>query len=307
MPTKCLPNPPVASAANLQRSLQYYQEGVLNPEAWFEIVEGDYRQLLETVNWNRLFEGSPFPLQLLDIGCGTGKFPRMLRSRLRRETPIFYDFLDPSDFSLTMCRKALAPPYRPRHAIHATFEGATLPILPSGYDIVWAIQSLYCFNQDSLPETMNTIQKTLNPHRGTALLVLAKRDAFFHLLYERFNFLFGDRQSHSYVTAESVLQALSKIGMPTIVREIDCVHTIAVRDTVRLDQYLQQCVMDRRPTKSWRGHLFMRDFLDSFRHADVYRFPNPIWVILSAPSMARGDGRLRLRSYLEPVSTPLVA
>jgi hypothetical protein len=28
----------------LARSLRYYQKGVLNPEAWFSIVESDYKK-----------------------------------------------------------------------------------------------------------------------------------------------------------------------------------------------------------------------------------------------------------------------
>ena len=40
---------------NLQRSLQYYQKGVLQPEAWFRIVEQDYRQLIAAINWKEVF------------------------------------------------------------------------------------------------------------------------------------------------------------------------------------------------------------------------------------------------------------
>ena len=36
------PKQPVHS--NLVRSLRYYQKGVLNPDAWFSIVERDYKK-----------------------------------------------------------------------------------------------------------------------------------------------------------------------------------------------------------------------------------------------------------------------
>ncbi len=38
---------------NLQRSLQYYQKGVLQPEAWFRVVEHDYTQLIAAINWKK--------------------------------------------------------------------------------------------------------------------------------------------------------------------------------------------------------------------------------------------------------------
>jgi len=40
---------------NLPRSLQYYQKGVLQPEAWFRIVEHDYTQLIAAIDWQKVF------------------------------------------------------------------------------------------------------------------------------------------------------------------------------------------------------------------------------------------------------------
>ena len=63
---------PPALNTNLQRSLQYYQKGVLQPEAWFRIVQQDYTQLIEAINWKAVFQKQHADFQLLDIGCGTG-------------------------------------------------------------------------------------------------------------------------------------------------------------------------------------------------------------------------------------------
>ena len=59
--------------SNLQRSLQYYQKGVLQPEAWFRIVEHDYTQLIAAINWKEVFQKQRADFQLLDIGCGNGR------------------------------------------------------------------------------------------------------------------------------------------------------------------------------------------------------------------------------------------
>ena len=108
----------------------------------------------------------------------------MLRPQLKQNVTIDYDYLDPSPYSLSTCQRALQPPYQPRRAFQTTLEDAHLEAPPNGYDMVWAIQSLYCLDQKSLINSMNTIHQILNPHRGTSMIILAKRDAFFHQLYE---------------------------------------------------------------------------------------------------------------------------
>ena len=84
---------------NLYRSLQYYQKGVLQPEAWFRVVERDYTQLIAAINWARIFPEQNTDFQLLDIGCGTGRFPTMLQSHLPASIRIQYDYLDPLTLS----------------------------------------------------------------------------------------------------------------------------------------------------------------------------------------------------------------
>jgi hypothetical protein len=61
---------PSPSNSNLQRSLQYYQKGVLQAEAWFRIVEQDYTQLIAAINWQEMFPKQRADFQLLDVGCG---------------------------------------------------------------------------------------------------------------------------------------------------------------------------------------------------------------------------------------------
>ena len=159
---------------NETRSLQYYQESNQNATAWFGIMEADYSKLLEVMNWDLVFGKTSSPFQLLDIGCGTGKFPRMLRPQLRRDVKIIYDYLDPSPYSLTTCQQALHPPFEPRYALQTTFEEAQLDSPPNGYDMVWAIQSLYWLPHKFLNHAATTIHRILNPDRGTAMVIFGK-------------------------------------------------------------------------------------------------------------------------------------
>ena len=288
-------------------SLKSKHQGVFNADIWRTITTEDYTRVLSTINWDALFPKGAIPTQLLDVGCGTGTFPHMLRPQLPQDTPIFYDYLDPAHYCLSMCQQVLHAPYQPRRAFHSAIEDTPLLTYDTRYDIVWALQSLHGLKPRSLSKAIKTINEVLNPHRGTILIMLAKLDAFIPQIYERYTRLFSSQKTRHYLAAEPVLSALSNHAMPAIVREIDCTHIISIRDEYRLEQYLQQCIMDSQPPEGWRNHPQMRDFLESFRHVDVYRFPNPVWVMLGAPSQSGLSGRRRLLTYLEPISNQMVA
>jgi len=172
--------------ANLQRSLQYYQKGVLQPEAWFRIVKHDYTQLIAAINWPRIFPEQPVDFQLLDIGCGTGQFPKMLQPHLSSKISIQYDCLDPSHYCLATCQQALKPPFLLRHAWQTTLEHAQEVLIPETYDLAWGIQSLYCLEQANLATALTQLIQALHPSRGTACLVLAKHEAFFPQVHQIF-------------------------------------------------------------------------------------------------------------------------
>jgi len=295
-------SPPPSLNTNLQRSLQYYQKGVLQPEAWFSIVEQDYRQLIMAINWKEVFQKQRADFQLLDIGCGTGRFPKMLQPQLPSKLRIQYDYLDPSHYCLLTCQQSLKPPFLPRHAYQTTLEHAQEVLTPGTYDIIWAIQSLYCLEQPNLLTALQQLIQALHPSRGTACLVLAKRKAFFPQIHQIFFEHCAEQTPPPYLSAESVVTALEEIGAMSVVRELPCTHTISLREDRLLEQYLQQSVMDTMPLPKWRQYPRLREFLDTHRQDDAYQFPNPYWLILSIPASAGEPGKHRLQNYLSTVT-----
>ncbi len=295
---------PSHSHSNLQRSLQYYQKGVLQPEAWFRIVEQDYTQLIAAINWKEVFQKQQADFQLLDIGCGTGRFPKMLQSQLPATLRIQYDYLDPSHYCLATCQQALRKPFLPRHAYQTALEHAQDVLIPGTYDLAWSIQSLYCLEQTNLRTALKQLIQTLHPLRGTACLVLAKRKAFFTQVHQIFFEHCAEQTPPPYLSAESVVTALEELGAMSLVRELSCTHTISIREDRLLEQYLQQNVMDTMPLPKWRQHPRLREFLDAHRQDDAYQFPNPYWLILSMPSSSGKAGKHRLQNYLTSVTPP---
>ena len=275
---------------------------MLQPEAWFRIVERDYTQLIAAINWARIFPEQNTDFQLLDIGCGTGRFPTMLQSHLPASIRIQYDYLDPSHYCLATFQQALQAPFFARHGWQTTLEHAQDVLISGTYDFAWAIQSLYCLEHVNLNTALTQLMEALHPTRGTACLVLAKREAFFPQVHQMFFEHCIEQKPPPYLTAESVVTALKEMGVRSVIRELPCTHTISIREDRLLEQYLQQSVMDTMPLQKWRQHPRLRDFLDTHRHDDTFQFPNPYWLILSVPSSAGETGKHRLQSYLTSIT-----
>ena len=168
-----------------QLAADYYQEGVLDKDAWFRVADADYHALLEALDTERLFEQ---PSNLLDIGCGTGRFPTLLRPYLS-DIPITYDFLDPSAMSLELLRKSLKPPYQARHAIQLGVQSLAdwQQQAPFQYDLIWGIHALHFVEPADIPQVLQTIQRCLKPDTGIALGSFIAQDCFYIGIHDGMN------------------------------------------------------------------------------------------------------------------------
>jgi SAM-dependent methyltransferase len=270
-------------------------------------VERDYKKIVDAVKWDSLFSEQNSDYQILDIGCGTGQFPRMLQNLLPTTIHLHYDYLDPSQYCLSTCHQSLHQPFYSRNAWQTTLEHAEKLLLPGSYDVAWAIQSLCYLNHDSLPPSLARLIGALHPIRGTACIVLAKKEAFFSRVHHTFFPGSAFQTPPPYLWAESVATGLEKLGAFTVIREIPCIHSISIRHDRLLEQYLQQSVMDSTPLPTWMKQPRLRQLLESYRHDDAYHFTNPYWLIMCVPESAGTGGKIRLQSYLKSVTSHKLA
>ena len=138
------------------RSLSHWSEAKrAEMDAFYVLADEDYRQLALAAPWvDVLGERARPGWRLLDVACGSGRFPRAL---LRfagigdADLPALpVDLLDPSAFSVHEAAGHLAAPFVVgRHLL------TTLQDLPSdavGYDIVWATHALYAMPTEALSD-----------------------------------------------------------------------------------------------------------------------------------------------------------
>ncbi|MGB0911308.1 MAG: class I SAM-dependent methyltransferase [Nitrospirales bacterium] len=272
---------PSTSNLNLELSTQYYQQGTLEKDLWFRVATQDYTQLMQAIDFSALLSHFDSPIELLDVGCGTGKFPLMLAPHISAKVQIPYDYLDPSQHSLNELRKALSFPFIPRTAFQTTLESLKRSACPpQGYQVIWCLQSLYCLQREALHDVMEKLYSLLNPSTGIGLIYLASSASFYHRVYNLYNQEIHPNVRQPYVTAEEVAHSLETLHIPIQVKKLHFPHTISMTEEAVLKNYLNQCVFDAKAWEHSQRNLVVNQFLKEFRAGNGYQFPQQVWLIM---------------------------
>ena len=224
-----------------ERSLQHWSEsGRTGMDAFYALATEDYRQLALAADWPRLLSDQARDgWSLLDVACGSGKFPTALRSHtdLSKVPDVAYDLLDPSAFSVQEARGVLAPPFVARHELVTTLQD--LPTEHAGYDVVWATHALYALPPDELDLAAERFVAALAPG-GLGLVAQATAASHYLVFYEAFRA--GVREATPYTTAEQVRDALVRTG--TDVRDQRVTYRTGSEDRAVVEGFLQRCAFD---------------------------------------------------------------
>lgn len=229
------------------RSLAHWsEEGRAGMEAFYVLARKDYRVLAETLDWGRLLaerargDGS---LRLLDVACGSGKFPEALRryAALPGDLRVEYDLLDPSAFSIAEARSVLAPPFHP-----GAEHECSLQALPPGagpYNVVWATHALYALPPAELAEGIAAFLRAIAPG-GLGVIAHAAHDAHYLRFYRDFLDDFRGGEGTPYTSSEQILAELDRAGADTQSLRLDYDGVVASDDHATLEGYLQRCAFD---------------------------------------------------------------
>ncbi len=254
------------------RSVEYY-DYQLDSTCWFGVTEIDYRLFIEALPWRRLLAHLPDTLRLLDVGCGTGKFPVMLAETLA-DGPLNWriDALDPSHVSLQRFARNCAPWFTigKQFCHHVeTFSPATLR---HSYDLLWAIHSLYTLTPPVTAQVLQAFHDWLKPRGGIGIIYQGSTAGFYHRFYELYRHT--EQPSLSpFMSSEMLTRTLTDLAIPWQETVLAFNHTIATHDTTTRDYYLQQCVFEDRPARHWLHRPVYQAFLETFVEGGDYHFP----------------------------------
>ena len=234
------------------RSLAHWSEVAREEmDAFYQVATLDYKELALASDWDALLpsppsvgegEAPPSPLRILDVACGSGKFPAALRAHTalgsRDKGSLVLDLLDPSAFSLREARESLAPPFIADQDFECTLQD--LPATATNYDVVWAVHALYALPQAELGEGVAAFMRAIAPD-GFGFVAHATRSAHYLAFYEAYLARFKPAGT-PYVNAEAVASAFRDAGAKVEVKPLS--YEQVIEDDEVLEGFLQRCVFD---------------------------------------------------------------
>lgn len=258
------------------RSLEHWSEaGRAEMEAFYALAVEDYRQLALAADWPALLRARAHEgWRLLDVACGSGKFPAALlrEGGLEQLPTLAYDLLDPSPFSVAEAKAALAPPFVAGRELVLTLQD--LPSGP-GYDVVWATHALYALPPDELDAAATRFVAALAPG---GLGVVAQATAASHYLAFYDAYRAGVRPATPYTSAEQVSAALTRAGAE--VREQRIYYTTSTDDRPVAEGFLQRCAFDDTVSLAqMEAAPVLGDYLAGCRSGDTYSFSHEVLLL----------------------------
>ena len=277
------------------RSLAHWSEaGRAEMDAFYALARLDYERLATAVDWGQALRDTAARtggarLHLLDVACGSGKFPEALdrHADLAGVPPVACDLLDPSAFSLAEAARALRPPLRQARAHQSTLEDLDPALGP--WDVVWATHALYALAPAALDRGAARFAAALTPG---GLGFLAQGTARGHYLEVYRHFLDGVRGGRGtpYLGGEDVAAALRRATAGTGVRVHERLlryeHVVAEQDEAVLEGYLQRCLFDDGMSlAAMRAAPGLGPYLASCHdpRAGVHRFHQEVLCVLLLP------------------------
>ncbi len=267
-------------ADTADRSLAHWSEqGRTEMDAFYRVARQDYRLLALELDWAELLAGRR---TLLDVACGSGKFPEALElyADLPDSPAVDYALLDPSAFSLAEARRALTPPFAGGAEYRCTLQELDPEAGP--FDVVWSVHGLYALPATELEAGVAAFQRALAPG-GLGMIAQAAHDAHYLRFYRDFLDDFRQGAGTPYTSAEQIEEALAAGGAHFEVRRLDYHAEVSFGDAATLEGYLQRCAFDDTVSLAdMEGAERLGRYLRSCRDEDGqrWRLPQQVDLIL---------------------------
>ena len=284
-------------ADTFERSCEHWSDaGREGMEAFYELAKVDYRHLAEAYDWAGAFEAlreRKGVANLLDVACGSGKFPEALLAYAGLSGPqqkdgfkVGYDLLDPSPFSIREAKAVLAAPFHAGAEFCCTLQD--WDTAAGQYDIAWATHALYCVPAEELEQGLTRMCDGLSQD-GFGFIAQGLRDGHYVRFYDDYRDSLFEGQGTPYSDGAQVEAALRKLGMQVKTRVLEYTTVVPDDRPQLLELYLQRCAFD---DTYGLDEMLRRDplasYLSSCRdpRSGEYRFPQRVGTTLFAHTEA---------------------
>lgn len=231
------------------RSCEHWSENSRNEmQNFYTLASVDYKYLAEKFEWKKWLEihqanvGNR-KLKLLDIACGSGKFPSALNQYANlseaKILPVEYSLLDPSSFSISEARKVLKPPFEVSAEFETTLQEFSCQ--QEIYDIIWATHALYAIPKNQLKEAL---KRFIFGMARSGFIAHASKNSHYLKFYRHYLNGFKDGFGEPYSSAEDILQILKEVGITHRVEKIAYENGVSENASLQVEGYLQRCIFD---------------------------------------------------------------
>ncbi|MAI29334.1 MAG: hypothetical protein CMP38_03900 [Rickettsiales bacterium] len=270
---------------NFIRSCEHWSEK--NREEmidFYSLATVDYEHLAKSKDWDLWLKNYSTQvgykqIKLLDIACGSGKFPQALLkfSKLSKENnhSISYSLLDPSSFSIKEAAKVLKPPFILDNTYETTLQNFNGE--KNFFDIVWATHALYALPKDELS---SAIENMLFSLKGWGFIAHATRNSHYIKFYDSFLQAFGNNLSSNFTTAEEIIDVFENLGIDYSVKYLNYLNSTSDKNAKQLEGYLQRCVFnDNVSLQEMLSHPITERYLHKHYNKNMWQFPQEISLI----------------------------
>ena len=182
-------------------------------------------------------------LRLLDIACGSGKFPSALVQNAdlsnAKILPVEYSLLDPSPFSIAEARKVIQSPFKTSSEFETTLQEFSCE--RETYDIIWATHALYAIPKNELKKAL---KRFIFGMARSGFIAHASEKSHYLRFYRHYLNGFKGGSGEPYSSAEQILQILKEIDIPHRVEKIIYENGVSETASLQVEGYLQRCVFD---------------------------------------------------------------
>ena len=223
-----------------QRSLDHWSEaGRSEMDAFYALATEDYRQLVAARAWHADLDEHAVDgrVRLLDVACGSGKFPAaLLAAGLPAQPAVEVDLLDPSAFSIAEAKQVLAPPF----VAVGEHEVFLQDFTDTGYDVAWATHALYALPPTELAAGVARMVAAIRPG-GFGAVAQASSRSHYLTFYDAYRASFAP-EATPYTDAEGVADALRTAGAAVDVQVLP--YRTGTSDRAVAEGFLQRCAFD---------------------------------------------------------------
>ncbi len=281
-----------------ERSCEHWSEaGRREMEDFYALASVDYRHLAEAIDWKAWLEARQKEvgsrrLRLLDVACGSGKFPAALTSYADVESAaiksVDYALLDPSGFSISEARHALTMPFTAGAEFEMTLQD--LDCHPGIFDIVWATHALYAISHRELETALKRFVHAMRHSRqrdggGVGFIAHASDKSHYLQFYQHYLNGFKEGLGVPYSSSEQILAALTQMGMTFEAEEISYANGAPESQERQVEGYLQRCLFDSTLSlKDMMANPITGPYLETCRKNGHWQFAQRVTLVfLKAP------------------------